>query len=432
MKSYFILASILVTIHCFSQEAIVKIQGKITQTHVEIRGKVLDRMSMEALPYANISITNSSLGTISNEAGEFEFFVPIDLIHDTLLISYIGYKTFKERITGVSEVKNIYLEESPIVLSEIIVTSEDAKKIVEEALKAIPFAFPTTPYLMEAFHRSWEHVDYTDSINYPGTLIEVAITIYDGGYGQKNARNRAKEEIYINEIRRSAMMEGWNYDLNFLRDLLDKNLIKYNRGPAWIFIKSFLVFPNDLVYEWEGTTRIDDEDLSIIRISVPNTRKFPAFYKVYISEKDHAILRFDLYGEKKEIDYAIGPWHTASFYETYMFKRYQQKPYLSYVKKQYTVKNLDQIKKKVLRTENYYRELLINNVITTDVEAKRRSLSQVKAKDVSLALQTREYNETFWKSYNVILENPLDKEIIQYFEQHGKLEKPIKSKKKGN
>jgi hypothetical protein len=295
--------------------------------------------------------------------------------------------------------------------------------VLAEALKAISLVYPTEPYLMEGFHRSWEKVDFTDSISYPGTLVEAAVTIYDHGYSRKKP-TRVKEEIYINEVRRSAVMEGWNYkNGSALRNLLNKNLVKYPIEPAFIFLKSFLNFPNDLVYEWEGNTQLDGENISVIKIEVPNAQKFPAFYKVYISEVDHAILRFDLSGAKNEVDYALGEWHTDTLYQSYIFKRYQGKPYLRYVKLQYTIKKLDRIEKKVLRTEDYHRELLINNTIITDVEAKRKSLFAKRANESSLALQAEEYNEVFWKNYNVIKENPLDREVIKYFEQNGKLKK---------
>jgi CarboxypepD_reg-like domain len=405
---------------------LIAIQSLSAQTYIEIKSKVLDQKTKAALPYANISIKNYSIGSVSNELGEFEFFVPIDLKNDTLVVSYIGYKTFGERISNLTESKTIYLEESPIILSEVTVSSEGARKLVEEALKAIPLVYPTEPYLMEGFHRSWEKVDFTDSISYPGTLIEAAVTIYDIGYGQKKSA-KVKEEIYINEIRRSAVMDGWNYGRgNALKDLLDKNLVKSPNALAFIFLKSFLSFPNNMVYEWEGSTKIDDENLSIIKIEVPNAQAFPAFYKVYISEADHAILRFELYGTKKEIEYSLSEWHIENLSQVYIFKRYQSKPYLNYMKLQYTVKNLDKKKKKVVRTEDYYRELLVNNVVTTQVEEQLKTLVSKKSKEVSLALQVKNYNAEFWKNYNTIKENPLDKEIIQYFEQVSKSKKSSK------
>lgn len=389
-----------------------------------LKGRVVDQKSKEPLPYANISIQNSSLGTVSNELGEFIFFVPTDLANDTLIVSYIGYKTFKDKISNLQQITIFTLEESPILLNEITVSSEGARKLIKEALKAIPLVYPTMPYLMEGFHRSWEKIDFTDSIRYPGTLIEAAVTIYDPGYGQKKV-GKAKEETYINEIRRSEIMDGWNYGRgNGLSDLLAKNLVKYNHASPFIFLKSFLDMPNTLIYEWEGSTALNGENLSIVKIEATNKMKFPAFYKVYISELDHAILRYELYGIKKEIDYSLGEWYTESLIETYIFKRYQGAPCLSYAKIKYTIKNLDTTKKKVIRTEDYFREVLVNNVITTNVDEKRKSLISKKSKDVSLALQAKGYNAAFWENYNVIKENPLDKEIIQYFDQK------VKSKRK--
>ncbi len=391
----------------------------VAQTYFEVSGKVIDLHTRAALPYANITIKNSSLGTVSNELGEFDFFIPIDLKNDTLLISYIGYETFRDKVSSLNEIKEFYLTESPIVLSDVTVSSDGARKLVEDAMNAIPLLYPTVPYLMEGFHRSWEIVDFTDSITYPGTLIEAAVTVYDPGYVSKRSGNTNKEEIYVNEIRRSAIMEGWNYGSgNALTSLLDKNLVKYNRETAFIFLQSFLKFPNDLIYEWVGFSKINDENVSVISIEIPNAQRFPAFYKVYVSEEDHAILQFELFGEKKEIEYTLGPWHIEQLNFKYIFKRYEKKIYLSYIKQQYTIKNLDQAKKRIIRTENYSREFLVNKITTLDVEDRRKSLAPLKAaRGASLATQTKVYNEAFWKNYNLILENPLDKKLIKVFEQ---------------
>ncbi len=400
----------------------------IAQDFVVMRTKILDRNSNEPLPYANIGISNSSRGTVSSESGEFEFHIPENLKDDSLKVSYLGYKSFKKRISDLKETQIIYLEESPTLLSEITVSDDGARKLVEEALKSIPKIYPTTPYLMEGFHRSWEKVDYTDSISYPGTLIEAAVTIYDPGYAQKRVSSKTKEAIYLDQVRRSEIREGWDYGrTNMLRTQLDRNSVRYNREPSFIFLKNFLDFPNSLVYEWEGSTRIDNETVSIVKIEVPNTRKIPATYRVYISDADHAILRFDLSGSKKEIDYSVGEWQTESLQSTYIFKRYQMKVYLSYTKIRYTLKKLDIKNKKILQTEDYFRELLINNLITDDVDALRKSLAQKKSKEFSFALQAKGYHEDFWKNYNVLQENPLDKEIVEYFDKKHAGSNPFKA-----
>ncbi|HEX5169073.1 MAG TPA: carboxypeptidase-like regulatory domain-containing protein [Cyclobacteriaceae bacterium] len=385
------------------------------QTHLAIKGRVIDEITKSPLPYANISIKNTTLGTVTNDKGEFEFFVPPNFKNDTLLVSNIGYKTFKDRISNLINALTIVLDEAPTILNEIIVSSEGPRELVEKALQAIPQIYPDSPYLMEGFHRSWEKVDFTDSISYPGTFIEAALTIYDPGYSEELKSRKREEEVYINEVRRSAINKGWNYSSSALTHLLKRNLVKHNDESAWNFLKSFLKFPNNLEYELEGETVIDDEPLFIVNVEIPNSMKFPASAKIYISTTDHAILRYDLTGEKQEVDYSIGSWHTQYLMETFVFSRYESFTYLRYASLHYIIKNLDTIHKKVLRTEEYHRELLVNNIITTDVEVKRKALPGKKSKDISLALQSGTYNETFWKTYNVIKENPLDETVASYF-----------------
>jgi len=404
MKSKLLVSALLVASHSL-----------VAQSFINFKGKVLDQKSQEPLASATISIKNCSISTMANEVGEFDFHIPTELKNDTLFISFIGYKTFKERISNFTESRVIYLDETPVPLKDVTVTSDAARKLIEQALKAIPSVYSTQPYLMEGFHRSWEKMETADSGSFPGTLIEAAVTIYDPGYSPKKNRKTSKEEIYINEVRRSTLMKAWNYQVNVLRDMLNKNIIKNNRTSPFIFLKAFLDFPNSLIYEWDGTTQMDGEDLSIVKIEIPNTRKFPAYYKVYISDADFAILRFDVVGSKTEIDYSISPWHTDNLTETYIFKRYQQKPYLSYCKIRYTIKKLDQKLKKVWRTEDYFREFQVNKVITTEVAAVRKSLVLKKSKEISLALQAKTYNVTFWKNYNMILDNPMDREMVEFF-----------------
>ena len=65
---------------------------------LQIKGKVVDALSGEALPYVNIVLTNSNRGTISNSQGVFT----IENLKsgDSLEFSFIGYKNFDLIIRG--------------------------------------------------------------------------------------------------------------------------------------------------------------------------------------------------------------------------------------------------------------------------------------------------------------------------------------------
>jgi hypothetical protein len=88
----------------------------------------------------------------------------------------------------------------------------------------------------------------------------------------------------------------------------------------------------------------------------------------------------------------------------------------------YTISNIDVKTQRVVRKEFYSKEIMINNVITTGVQDVRKSLGDPSAQK-SLALQAKSYNASFWEHYNMLNENPADKDIVEMFEQNGKLEK---------
>ncbi|NOT77352.1 MAG: hypothetical protein HOP08_20725 [Cyclobacteriaceae bacterium] len=404
------------------------------QDLINISSRVIDKKTRSPLAFANIGIKGESIGTVSNEIGEFDFFLSSQFLNDSLVISFLGYKTFKEKISNLKASKEIGLEELPTLLEEITVSANSAEKIIKDAQKAITDNYPIAPYLMEGFHRSWEKLDSADVKSYPGTLIEAAVMIYDPGYDSK----KTKEKIYINEVRKSNLNAGWNYSNgNWLSNLLERNLIKYPRNAGWLFIKNFFDFSADMKYSWDGTIQFNGENLSVIKVEVKNSKNFPAVYKIYVSETDHAILRFELSGAKNEIEYSMGEWHTEMMDVTYIFRRYENRVFLQYARNQYKIRKLDVKNRKVLRTEDYFREVLVNDIKLDSVKEIYKLLDDDNMAR-SLALSKKPYDEQFWKNYNVIKANPLNKEVILWLEQKEKLNDQFKKeaidpkKKKAN
>lgn len=394
----------------------------------------MDSKTKIPLSYASISVAGKSIGTLTNSEGKFEISVPGSFHSDSLKISHIGYKTFSKSISGFENSQIIYLEESPLMLGAVTIrdTQLTAKEVLEKSKGLIPTVYPSKPYLMEAFFRSWEKIDFTDSITYPGTLLEAAAVIYDPGYTSEKVK-RKDEKIYIREIRRSKLMPGWNYNHNGISYVLRENDVRYDHLASFRILKGFLDFPNQLVYTFEESAEIDGEDLYVIRVDVPNSQNLSAFYKVYVSMDDYAILRFELMGVKKEIDYSK-EWHTDQVSHLFIFRRYNEVPYFSYGSIDYTIMKLDQVNKRVKQTEEYHRSVLINDVVTGDVKNKMKTLGSELSRK---ALETHQkgYNENFWKNYNIVMENPIDRDIASWFEQHEKLEEQfqkVNNKTKNN
>ena len=58
----------------------------------EYKGEVLDKNTNKPLALADLTIANSNISTITNNAGEFSIKVPDNLAQNTVTISYLGYQ----------------------------------------------------------------------------------------------------------------------------------------------------------------------------------------------------------------------------------------------------------------------------------------------------------------------------------------------------
>ncbi len=100
-----------------------------------LKGKVVDSISVESLPYVNIRIKNTERGATANIQGLFEISV---FPHDTLLFSFIGYYTRERVVPLTGDYLLVHLREEPKVLTPVNVYSS-------VKLKGIPAA-PYNPY----------------------------------------------------------------------------------------------------------------------------------------------------------------------------------------------------------------------------------------------------------------------------------------------
>jgi len=87
----------------------------------KIKGKILDKFSREPIPFVNIVYQNKrNIGTISDFNGEY--FLETKSPTDSIIISYIGYKSQTIKVKkGQFQEMNIDLESDDIKLDEIVV-----------------------------------------------------------------------------------------------------------------------------------------------------------------------------------------------------------------------------------------------------------------------------------------------------------------------
>ena len=90
-------------------------------------GQVIDAATKEPLPYVNIGLLNKNIGTVSDEAGYFEFEVNTEQnSRDTLRFSMIGFQTKSYTLNDFINQNEIevYLTEKSTALDEVILSSK--------------------------------------------------------------------------------------------------------------------------------------------------------------------------------------------------------------------------------------------------------------------------------------------------------------------
>lgn len=388
-----------------------------SQENIKIVGRIVDKDTKEPLAYAHVGIMGKAIGTISNLNGEFEFNIPSQ-IRDSLFVSHIGYETLKLSIKVARTAGVFYLKVGTTLLGDLVVTPDKltAKQIVEKAIENIPENYPVTPALMEGFYRDWHLSEMTDIEGKIASLTEAAVNIYDKGYGETK---KASEKVYLLEVRH-VHGGAWNT----LQRLLIQNFVKYNHARGnYDMIRGVLDFPNNLHYEIEKLYVENEESLYVIKVSVPDNQ---SIYRLFIDQSNYAIVRIDLTGNSTsglplQMNKEFSTWRVVGVDNTLRFKQYEGKYFLGYIRSHWRTEMIDLETNKVARREEFYNELLINNLTTdeTEVEEKRKKISgKVMRGGKPLDKQAGTYNEEFWDNYNIVKDNPIEKELLELLKEN--------------
>ncbi len=96
----------------------------------EINGLILDKETLEPLPYANVQVLNTNWGTTSNSDGWFS--LALEKAQYKIKISYIGYSSEEIEVCNTDTTFKIELKPTPIDFERINVYGDIAAKSWEE------------------------------------------------------------------------------------------------------------------------------------------------------------------------------------------------------------------------------------------------------------------------------------------------------------
>jgi len=149
----YVLICLIFQIDSFSQTDITK-KSLENISFKEYHGKIADASNKEGLAFANISLLNSNISTISNINGDFSIKIP-ENYKPNIKVSFIGYSP---KIVDLKNLKNkrniILLDVYSIPLSEMILTiPKDVEGLVRKALFNSKINYLNENLLMTSFFR---------------------------------------------------------------------------------------------------------------------------------------------------------------------------------------------------------------------------------------------------------------------------------------
>lgn len=162
---------------CISQ---TQQDSTITEISEQLKGVVLDADKKTVLAYANIAVLHKSVGTITNEKGQFSLDITDLDKNDTLSFLYIGYKNKNITISQLDSFSVILLQENIFNLSEVFVFGDnpDPKLIIKKVLENKDVNYPKKTNKSQMFIRK----------RYISDITNIKLTLKKSSFDQLNKK----------------------------------------------------------------------------------------------------------------------------------------------------------------------------------------------------------------------------------------------------
>ncbi len=440
---------------------------------IDINGKVVDFTTFAGIESASVYVQNSTIGTITNADGNFALTVPEKFVNDTLVISSIGFKSYKSVVKDFDASMDLFLEEDVASLDEIVIVAETRPKtgndIVLRAIEELPETLPDSAYIQKGFLRHKER----NSTEYKW-LIESAITLYDDSYeagAKKNLRinvdetrksydlrdvdslyaytaylkNRTRnKKLQKNNLRRDTISTSslvkairWNDERVNGLDKLFRGKINLIRNAN----ETGAIFGNGLLerQQFKLDTVLVENDKKLYKIEILKGKHFvglntPDIYNEGFEAKGWLYIDWDTWAIKK-VEYQLiaasdnqkkrskslfGTLLNHKLVLTYMEYNGRMYPKYIYYETPKLVnagdRSSDQTDKEGNptqdKTEFYYntvQEIVFTEIIT-DPELIKEERSKQWSEDI---FSPQPYHPEFWEDYNVLLESKEEEKLIR-------------------
>ncbi len=257
-----------------------------SRAQICIQAIIKDSESHKPLIYANIQLKGHNSGTITNYEGKFKLYIPVEEEDDSLLLSFVSYKSqiIPIRQLSTDSLNLLYLCPEEIYISTIDVFGLRAEEVLRKTHAQINSNYLTLPSTQKAYFRE---------IIYQNGAVEkfsdANLLLRKESYGNK----KTDKMEYLagrnhKNLKKSPMWE-YIYFVNGTYESLHCDIIKYPHSFILIPSNSLSFFNPRKFKFYNYRINLESDEFYVIEFS---PRKKRAIYKgqLIVDKHDFALL----------------------------------------------------------------------------------------------------------------------------------------------
>lgn len=257
---------------------------KNEKTNIILRGRVHNSDNGKPISHCSVGISNSSIGTVANNEGDFKIIIPDSLLDSSLVISHIGYKVKTIKVSLCTDIHlNIYIDPQVISLGEAIINAVEPLKLLDSLRANIKYNYPQYPTYITGFYREGinyknKHIDLTESV------LKVYKSEYNSSKGDqaKMLKMRRVKDVGVNDSIRAIVKIKSGISACFMLDLM--------KNPP-NFLDFYRPRTNPYNYKYSGVTDIEDRKVYIISFEQNNSITDPLYVgELYIDAENFSLI----------------------------------------------------------------------------------------------------------------------------------------------
>lgn len=368
-----------------------------------VTGVVRNKDDRKKLENVNVSVPGTNIGTVTNSDGLFSLKIKDAEIVRGLEVSHIGYLNTQISLKENKDLSTltVWMIPAPNLLSEIVIFGNNARGIVEEAIRKIPVNYSPNENMLTTFYR-----ETVQKRRRYISVSEAVIDVYKTAY---NDRVPVKDKVQLQKGRRLLSQKN-----------SDTLAVKVVGGPSLaIYLdvvknQDALLNMGDLdYYEFhiEEPVNFDNRMQYVISFRPKVSLMYALFYgQLYIDFEKLAFTRaefsLDMKNKTKAVEAILHKKplglqfkpQEVSYLVTY--KEQNGKTYLNYIWN--TIRFKCDWKKRLFSSGyTVYSEMVVTDRQEDNFTAISNKTA-FKEKQVFYDLVDEYWNEDFWKEYNII------------------------------